>query len=97
MKEYEYQAYICNKIIYAGLVQLRMSGVPDGDIKVMMKCIGDTFARMSFYDKPIEYFMKNFENTHNTYMHDQTTQDLINMIMANPYCAKPIEDEENKK
>lgn len=97
MKEYEYQAYICNKIIYAGLVQLRFCGVPNDDIKVMMKCIGDTFARMSFVDTPIEYYMRNFENTHNTYTHDQTTQDLINKIMADFYCAKPVEDKENKE
>ena len=62
MKDYKYQAHICNNIIYGGLVQLRASGIPDEDIKVMMKCIGDTFARMSFDDKPIEYYMKNFEN-----------------------------------
>lgn len=62
MKKYEYHAHICNNIIYGGLVQLRASGVPDEDIRVMMKCIGDTFARMSFDDKPIEYYMKHFED-----------------------------------
>ena len=97
MKEYEYQAYICNNIIHGVLVQLRMSGVPDDDIKVMMKCIGDTLARMSFDNKPIEYYMKHFENFEHTYTHDQTTQDLINKIMGNVCYAKPIEDKENKE
>ena len=90
MKKYEYQAHICNNIIYGGLVQLRASGVPNDDIRVMMKCIGDTFARMSFDDKSIEYYMKSFENTEHTY--DQMTQDLIDKMMVNIYCAKPIED-----
>ena len=62
MKKYEYEAYICNNIIYGSLVQLRASGVDKEDIPSMLKCIGDTFARMSFEDKPIEYYMKNFEN-----------------------------------
>jgi len=95
MKEYEYHAHICNNIIYGGLVQLRASGVPNDDIRVMMKCIGDTFARMSFDDKSIEYYMKsfeNFENPEHTYTYDQMTQDLIDKMMVNIYCAKPIED-----
>lgn len=62
MKNYKYEANVCNNIIYSSLVQLRASGVPDGDIKVMMKCIGDTIARMSFDDKPIEYYIRHFEN-----------------------------------
>ena len=97
MKNYEYQAHICNNIIYGGLVQLRASGVPDEDIRVMMKCIGDTFARMSFDDKPIEYYMRNFENTENTYTYDQATQELINKIMTNVGCAKSVEDNRGEK
>jgi len=34
--------------------------------------------------------MKSFENTEHTY--DQMTQDLIDKMMVNIYCAKPIED-----
>lgn len=92
MKEYKYHAHICNNIIYGALVQLRASGVPDDDIRLMMKCIGDTFARMSFDNKPVEYYMKNLENMEHPYTHDQTTQDLIDKIMTNIGCSKPIEE-----
>ena len=61
MKKYDYEANICNNIIYGGLVQIRASGVDEEDIRIMLKCIGDTFAKMSFEDKSIEYYMKNFE------------------------------------
>lgn len=61
MKKYEYEAYVCNNIIYGGLVQLRASGVDDEDIPLMLDCIGKTLVKMGIENKPIEYYMNNFE------------------------------------
>lgn len=65
MKSYEYEAHICNNIIYGSLVQILASGVDDEDISVMLNCIGKTFITMSYENKPIEYYMKNYEQRRN--------------------------------
>lgn len=61
MKDYEYQAYVCNNILYTVLLNLKASGVPAEDIKVMLDCIGKALVTMSIEDKPIDYYMKNVE------------------------------------
>lgn len=61
MKDYEYQAYVCNNILYTALLNLKASGVPAEDIKVMLDCIGKALVTMSIEDKPIDYYMKNVE------------------------------------
>lgn len=61
MKYYEYQAYICNKILYSALRDLEASGVSAEDKRVMLNCMGKTLIRMSIGDKPIDYYMKNEE------------------------------------
>lgn len=60
-KNYDYEAYICNIIIYGCLTQLCASGV-DEDIPLLLDCIGKTLIKMSMENKPIEYYMKHFEN-----------------------------------
>lgn len=62
MTDYKYQAYVCNNIIYGGLVQLNASGVSEEDKRTMLKCIGDTLVKMSFLDKPIDYYIKHYED-----------------------------------
>ena len=61
MKDYEYQAYVCNKALYDCLVQIKASGVPEEDIKVMLRCIGETLIKMEIVGKPIDYYIKHAE------------------------------------
>lgn len=61
MKVYEYQAYVCNNILYTVLLNLKASGVPAENIKVMLDCIGKALVTMSIEDKPIDFYMKNVE------------------------------------
>lgn len=61
MKDYEYQAYVCNNILYTVLLNLKASGVPAEDIRVMLDCIGKALVTMSIENKPIDYYMKNVE------------------------------------
>lgn len=61
MKDYKYQAYVCNNALYGVLVTLKASGVSEEDMQTMMKCMGDTLARMSFAGKPIDYYIKHIE------------------------------------
>jgi len=61
MKDYEYQAYVCNNAIYGCLVQLKASGVPDEDIMTMLKCMGEVLIKMSYLEHPIDYYIKHIE------------------------------------
>lgn len=61
MKDYEYQAYVCNNALYGCLVQIKASGVPEEDMKVMLQCMGQALVKMSIYDKPIDYYIKHVE------------------------------------
>lgn len=61
MKDYEYQAYVCNNILYTALLNLKASGVPAEDIQVMLDCIGKALVTMSIENKPIDFYMKNVE------------------------------------
>lgn len=62
MKDYEYQAYVCNNIVYSTLLNLKASGVPAEDIQVMLDCIGKALVTMSIENKPIDFYMKNVED-----------------------------------
>ena len=61
MKDYEYQAYVCNNALYGCLVQIKASGVSEEDMKVMLRCMGQALVKMSDYDKPIDYYIKHIE------------------------------------
>lgn len=61
MKDYEYQAYVCNNALYGCLVQIRASGVPDEDIMIMLNCMGNALVKMSILNKPIDYYIKHIE------------------------------------
>ena len=61
MKDYKYQAYVCNNAIYGCLVQLKASGVPDEDIMIMLNCMGKALVKMSILNKPIDYYIKHVE------------------------------------
>ena len=61
MKDYEYQAYVCNNVLYGCLVQIKASGVPEEDMKIMLRCMGEVLVEMSIYDKPIDYYIKHAE------------------------------------
>lgn len=61
MKDYEYQAYVCNYVLYGCLINLKASGVSDEDIKVMLECMGEALVKMSILDKPIDYYINHIE------------------------------------
>jgi len=61
MKDYEYQAYVCNNILYTALLNLKSSGIPAEDIPVMLNCMGEALVKMSIENKPIDYYMRNYE------------------------------------
>lgn len=60
-KDYEYQAYVCNNALYGTLVRFKASGIPDEDLRTMLKCTGDVMARLSFLDYPIDYYIRHAE------------------------------------
>ena len=62
MKNYKYEANVCNNIIYDSLIKLRASGVDDEDIPLMLDCIGKAFVKMSIENKPVEYYIRHLEN-----------------------------------
>ena len=61
MKDYKYQAYVCNNALYGCLVQIKASGVPDEDIMIMLDCMGKALVQMSILNKPIDYYIKHIE------------------------------------
>lgn len=62
MKDYEYQAHVCNNALYGCLISLKASGVPKEDIRVMLDCMGRTLVKMSMLDNPIDYYINHFED-----------------------------------
>ncbi len=82
MKDYEYQAYVCNNILYTVLLNLKASGVPAENIRVMLDCIGKALVTMSIEDKPIDYYMKNVEAFMTGNRRSELSEDEITALFA---------------